>query len=428
MQRILLCLKATHFIPPVVALVLVGAWNASQWRQISSLSADSAELRGEISAAKGSRGVSSDSAELAATRKSSGTTRKPPADWRDLAARMAELERGDVTNVRAAVDFQQRLSEMSREEIIAALDEISGLELSDEERRVLEGLLIDPLIKQDPQYALNRFAHRIESEANGIGWKLSTALRDWAKKDLAGATAWFDQQIGNGTFESKTLDGKSEMRVKFEAALMESLLATDPDAAASRLAALPDDQRREVLEQLPFDELSPDNQKTYAGLVRELIPEDERAGSFAHIAGQLVDASGYAQVSEFLDAVQATPSEREAAAAQAAQSRLESLGMRGVVSRQDVDSLREWLTRQAPEKVDSITGKALAEAAQESGKFQFSHASELVLQYQQSSGSDDVLVAFLQSYAARSNLDEAQHLAEKISDEKRRAQILKQLK
>lgn len=218
------------------------------------------------------------------------------------------------------------------------------------------------------------------------------------------------------------------MRVKFEAALMESLLASDLDDAASRLAALPDDQRREVLEHLPFDELTPDNQKAYAGLVRQLVPEDERAGSFAHIAGQLVDASGYGKVSGFLDSVQATPAERAASAMQAAQSRLESLGMRGAVTRQDVDSLREWLGRQAPDKVDSITGKSLAEAAQESGKFQFSDASELVLHYQKSSGSDDVLVSFLQSYAARSNLEQAQHLAEKISDGKRRAQILKQLK
>jgi hypothetical protein len=39
-----------------------------------------------------------------------------------------------------------------------------------------------------------------------------------------------------------------------------------------------------------------------------------------------------------------------------------------------------------------------------------------------------VLVSFLQSYSARSNLEGALHLAEMISDEQRRAQILRQLK
>ena len=285
-----------------------------------------------------------------------------------------------------------------------------------------------PLIREDPKLALERFGNRIGSESSAIGWQLSTALRDWAKKDLAGATAWFDRQIAAGKFDSKSLDGRSEERTRFEASLLQSLLSSDPSAASQRLANIPEDQRREVLEQIAFPELGPLDQKNYAELVRQLVPGDERAGSFAHIASELVDESGYGKVSNFLDAVQATPTERAAAASQTAESRMQSLGLTGTLTRADVDTLREWLTRQAPGQVDTITGKALAEAAQNQGKFKFAEASQLVIQYQQSTGNDDALVAFLQSYSARSNLEEAIHMADLISDAKRRAAILNQLK
>lgn len=426
MQRTLPRLKATHLIPPVAALVLVGIWNAVQMRSISSLESDAASLRKKISTALAAGdfpAVSSRSSKVILT------AGKQPRDWKDLSARLLEMQNGGGrSDLRAGVNFQQELAAMTKEEMTAALDEIAGLGLSDEARETLESLILAPLIREDPQLALERFGDRIGSESSSIGWQLASALRDWAKTDLAGATAWFDRQIAAGKFDSKSLDGRSEDRTRFEAALMQSLLLSDPNAASQRLAEIPEDQRREVLEQIAFPELGLQDQKTYAELVRQLVPQDERAGSFAHIASELVDESGYGKVSNFLDAVQATPAERAAAASQTAESRLQSLGLEGAVTRADVDSLREWLTRQAPGQVDSITGKALAEAAQGHGKFQFAQASQLVVQYQQSSGNDDVLVAFLQSYSARSNLEESIQMANLIADQKRRTQILNQLK
>ena len=426
MRRILSRLKATHLIAPVAALVLVGAWNVSQMGSIRLLESDVSTLRERVSTALASGNLPAVSS--ASSRPNKTAARKQPHDWQELSARLLEMQNGgDRGDLRAGVNFQQELAGMTKEEMTAALDEIAGLDLSDEARETLESLIIAPLIREDPQLALERFGDRIGSESSAIGWQLSTALRDWAKKDLAGATAWFDRQIAAGKFDSKSLDGRSEERTRFEAALMQSLLSSDPNAASQRLADIPEDQRREVLEQIAFPELGPQDQKTYAELVRQLVPQDERAGSFAHIASELVDDSGYGKVSNFLDAVQATPAERVAAASQTAESRLQSLGLDGNVTRADVDSLREWLTRQAPGQVDSITGKALAEAAQDQGKFTFAEASQLVIQYQKTSGNDDMLVAFLKSYSARSNLDEAIHMADLISDAKRRAEVLDKL-
>lgn len=422
-------MKAIHLIPPVLALVLVGTWNVVQLRSISSLERDDTALRKKISATPASGNLHPELPTADRHVRKSGPGGGDSIDWKQLSARLLEAQKsGGTSDMRALMNFQQQLAGMSKREMTAALDAIGGLDISPAARELLESMILDPLIQQDPEYALERFANRIESDPSGLGWQLSSALGEWAKKDLAAATAWFDRRIADGNFESKSLDGKSEMRAQFEAALLGSLLAADSAAAGRRLAAMPEDQRREILEQLSFTELRPQDQTIYADLIRQLVPADERAGSFAHIASQLVDGTDYAKVTSFLAAVHATAEERAATAKQTAESQLESLGERGSVTRQDVDGLRAWLDQQAPGLTDSITGKALAEAAQERGKFKYSEAARLALQYRQSSGNDDILVSFLESYSAHSNLAEAKHLADMISDDRRREEILKQLK
>lgn len=420
MRRSLSRLKATHLIPPLAALVLVGGWNVAHMRSISSLKRDAAELRVNLSAARVSPpGVTPSTASAS----------QGPIDWKQMPSRIAEFQQGgEKAQLRAMIDFQQRLKNMSREELITALDEIDALGLSENDRDEMLTWILESLVKLDPQYALARFVDQIESSSSAVGWHLASAFGKWAKTDPAAATAWFDRQIAGGKFESRTLDGRSEIRSTFESELLETLLSSDLATAARRIQALPEDQRREILEQLPFSELDPNEQKAYASLVRQLIPADEREGSFAHIASQLINGGDYQEVSSFLDSVQAGPAERAAAAKQAAVTRMEMLGQDGSITRAEVDSLRAWVGQQAPSLTDSITGKALAEASQDGGDFDYAAASQLVVIYQQATGSDDVLISFLEGYSARSNLEEAKQLADLISDPKQREEMLNRLK
>lgn len=422
MRRILPCLKAIYLIPPFVALVVVCAWNVTQMRSISSLEKDGGALRDKIAKASSSGGIS-DSGKGSGRKVASGT-RPGSVDWKGLAAVIASPDSSGKMGLKSMLDLQHRIAGMSKEELVAALDEIASLELPEEERSSLEEMILSALVKQDPQYALERFADRIESEPDTIGWQLSSALGEWAKKDLAGAKAWFDKQIAAGKFESKSLDGRSEMRSQFESELMESLLSSDLGEAGRRLSDLPEDQRREVLQQLSFAELSEAEQRAYADLVRQMVPTDEREGSFAHIASELAESGSIEKVGAFLDSVNASPEERSAAAMQTAESKFSELGLNGEVTTADINRMKTWLDGQSPGQTDSIIGKALAEASQEGGKFGFAEASELAMAYQKSSGNDDVLVAFLRSYSARSNLDEARHLAGMISNEQVRNNIL----
>ena len=414
-------------IPPGVALVAVLVWNISRWRSISSQEEQSRVLRTRVESA---RSVRTPGNPTAADAGRSSRIKIPAGneaiDWKNLSARMAEMqESGGLGDVRAMVDLQKRLSGMSAEEIIAALDEISALGLDADARKLMEEMLVEPLIERDPELALATFADRVRDDEDGVGWQLSAALGAWAKKDAAAASAWFDRQIAAGLFESKSLDGQSQRRMEFEAALVGVLLTSDAAAAGQRIAALPEDQRREALEQISFSELTPAGQKAYAELVRGLVPQDERAGSFTHIISELIPEGGYSKVEAFLDGIQASPEERAVSAREAANAQLEKIAGERAVTREDVEAMREWLNRQAPGTVDRVTGEALADAAQDGGEFSFSDASKLAVEYHRSSSNDDVLVAFLESFAARSNLEEALPLADRIADPERREKILK---
>ena len=84
---------------------------------------------------------------------------------------------------------------MTREELLAALDEVATLDLTDNARGMLEQMLIGPLIEKAPELVLTRFIDCLQDARSGLKWHLPNALREWAKNDPAKADAWFDQQI-----------------------------------------------------------------------------------------------------------------------------------------------------------------------------------------------------------------------------------------
>ena len=331
-------------------------------------------------------------------------------------------------DMRAMMKFQRRLQTMTQQEIVAALDEIAALDLPEQPRRMLEQMLIGSLVQKDPEFALTRYIDRLPDTRGGMGWQLSNAMQEWAKKDPAKATAWFDTQIAAGRFDSKSLDGKSQTRGQFEGNLISTLLASDPDAAARRLGAMPEDQRGEVLGQYSSQPLKEENQLAFAKMVRDQVPEKDQAKALADQASRLVGDDGYAKVTGFMDRIAATPAERTACVEQAAESRIQSISYQKKVTREDLDTMREWTKTQAPDSTDKITGEALAGLLQNGRKMNFGEASELAVHYRETSGNDDVLTSFLDSWPARKNKDQARVLAEKISDDKRREEILTKLK
>ena len=410
-----------------MALLAVGAWVGTQRQSISTIEARSLALQKRIAAARAA-GPATDPAQAGKPSRDKSADSKQPLDWKKLATQMEEMQRdGGMGDMRTMMRLQQRFQAMSTEEILASLDQIAALDLPAGSRSMLQNLLIGPLIQKDPELALTRFADQLRDERGGMGWQLSSAFTEWAKKDTGKATAWFDQQIAAGIFDSKSLDGKSRVRLQFEGALIKSLVSSDPDAAGQRLGALPEDQRGEALQQLSHGGASEEDQPALAKLIRDQLTDKDKNQTFSQMASNAVSQGGYPAATAFLDRIGATPAERAAAAEQTANSRIQQLSYQKGVTREDIDSMREWVSTQAPGTADSTTGKALIQATS-NDRFKFADAAALAVQYQERSGNDDVLVNFLDGWQARQNKDAAILLADKITDEARRAEILKKLK
>ena len=205
------------------------------------------------------------------------------------------------------------------------------------------------------------------------------------------------------------------------------LAANNAAAAGARISMLPGEQRREALEQISFSQLGPEAMQAYARLVREWVPEDERDASFTYMASDLVRSYGFAGVDRFLGLVEAVPEERAVAAREAANARLEEIANERPITHKDVDEMRTWLEEQTPGIADGVTGEALGSAAQGGGESGFAAAAELVLDYHRAGSGDGVLLAFLDSFAARSNPEQAMELAEHIRDAARREEIMEEL-
>ena len=417
-------MKPLHFLPPAAAIVASGLWLGLQQRSISTLENETVLLRQHVEAAK--HAATADDSSLAAARTNGKKANDPDAiDWKNLADTMAKGERGGMPDMRAIMKLQTKLMSLSGTELTAALDEIAALELSNDARRSLENMLINLLAQKEPKLVLDRYLDRLEDPRSSGSWQLAHAFQQWAAKDSAAATAWLDAQVAAGKFDSKSLDGKSQSRQQFEAAVFSSLVASDMDAAGKRLAAIPEEQRLELFQQGMFMNAKPGTERNLAALVREYVPENQRGQAFANTTSRMVHQGGYERVGEFLDKIEATPSERKDIVKQAATSKIQQLSHDGGIDRKEVDEMRAWVTRTSPDNVDSITGESLGNLWSQQSKWE--ENARIIGDLHAEKPSDDLLVSFLNGHQASQHREAALELAAKISDETKRAEVTARL-
>ena len=418
-------MKLPPVVPPIVALILAGAWNLAQLRSISSLKDECATLRDRITAAPESSGGG------IATGRPSFPEKKHPdkTGWRSLLATLsAEKKIGSVGQARELIALQRRLAKMSPQELVDALDEIARLGLPADGRGRLEHMIIKLLIKQDPEMALTYYADHLHG--NFFGWGpvlIPDAFRSFGETNLTAATAWFDKQIAEGKFDLRSLDYGNEGWRMFEGILLNQMLKADPGLAAGRLSSHPEDQRAQVLQSVWNVAQDAERSKAYADLVRTLVPADQQEACFVHVGHDLRADMDYSRMNEFLDSIQATPAERTATALAAAASKFKHFSDGGSWV---IDEMKQAFNTQALEQTDSLVGKALADSTQLHWGMPFENAVQNARQYYQDSGNDEVLVAFLENLPvrpdlySRNNIRDMVELAGEIKDEERRAQIL----
>jgi hypothetical protein len=267
---------------------------------------------------------------------------------------------------------------------------------------------------------------------------LDGAFAAWAKKDAGNAQDWLDAQVSNGTFESKTLDGKNWLWIQYEGGLLRSLLLQKGDALATRFGQLPAEMHKDVLHALgtawkPYGAFDPGEEEAFCKLVRKHLSVEEQAELFAIRADQ-VESGGFPAVDKFLTTIEATPDERLRCVRAVAISNLSGIAVNRTINREDIVALRDWLRTQTPLEVDRFTGEALGDAAGNKGiavtnyrKLGYPEAAAFAVEFSNAGGSDEVLVSFLKSEGGRSDKNQARLLATRISDETLRAEILSSL-
>jgi hypothetical protein len=379
-------MHAKPFLIPAAAGIFAMIWLTSQRRELTSLETSNATITAAIARARAGDFPAADEAAPQRPRADAFRSAGAP-DWKKIA--QASLQSaGPNQDMRAMVALQTALRDFSTAELLAGIEEIRAMDLPDGVKRQLESGLISVIVERDPQLALERFADTLRS--GQPNWNLSGAIGKWSAKDPAAATAWMDARIADGTFDSRSLDGKNLPRLLFEASLIENFLASDPAAAAARLQSLPEDQRAEVFFHGGLLRLKPGQAKPTADLIRSHLPDKDRLPTLGKLASPLLRQGGLPRVAETLREIEASPAERAGIVGEAARETLRSGGK----TIADFEETRAWIAAEAPADAGRLTGHALAHITP---SISFAEAAKLALQEQQASGNDEALVAFLRN-------------------------------
>jgi hypothetical protein len=417
-------MKPSLVLPPLAALAVAGLWLGSQRKSISAVESETTLLRQHVGAAKAPSSPDDDRS-LAGARNRTKQAKGPKAiGWKELAAKMTAGQ-GMMPDMRAMMDIQRTIAGMSSAELSAALKETAALRLDPQSRMMLEGMLVQLLSQKDPQLVLEQHLDKLDDPNSSMSGQLAGAFQQWLAKDPAAAAAWYDARIAEGKFESKSLDGYNRGRLQFEAALVSSLLATDPDAAGKRLAVLSKHEQRELFQQGMFMNLKPGSEKAMANLIREHVPEAARGTTLANAIVMMIHHGGYEKVGEFLDGIEATATERKAVATKAASDKLQMLSQQGTLDRAAIDEMRGWLSKQSPGDVDTVTGDSLGNLWNPDVKWE-DHA-KMVQDLHAEGGSDELLVSFLLGHQTSLHREAALELAAKITDETKRTEIIERI-
>ncbi|RYD36816.1 MAG: hypothetical protein EOP87_04755 [Verrucomicrobiaceae bacterium] len=422
-------MKPKALLLPLVAIIAAAFLLISQSRAISSAREQEALLRKQIAGANGDS-PSPPATDAASNRKH--TTPKGFVNWLRLAELTGQYNPGGIFATQERKRAEKRIQAMSQAELLAALEQVKSLDLDTSALFKIVELLFTELGKKDPEAAAKLLIDPGNDHIILSGILKGSILANWAKRDLPGALAWFDQEIAAGSFTSKSLDGSNGQRLSFEAAFLARLSLSDPETAVQRLAAYPPEERsaifivitqsdRYITGTTDVTELA-----SRVALARGGLSAEQQAKIISDSIGSFAGAGDYGKVADFLEQVAATPEERASSVAAAAGERFQNLGRKGTLTTAEVDRFREWATGQTPEKVDEFTGRALAVVAADrrTATDRLAGISELLSHYQESSGNDDVLLGFLGTWYYWGNVEKARSLAEQIHDPERRARFL----
>jgi len=415
-------MKLPHLIAPMIALGGSAVWIHSQEKPLADLEEKKRILQERITRVKALREKSADSGKKGSpgSKKSKDDQYLLPdgsPDWEAIAELMKTNQAGMNQNMRLMMRLQQKMMEMTAEDITENIAKIRALEINDEIRINLESQLIVLLSQKDPTAAMDLASDSLDPKKRHQSWHLKSAFTELAKKDPAAAMLWMDKQIEAGKFVSKSLDPSDNPRLDFESRLMGALFQNDPAAVHKRLDQFSkEEQHRILMHHHQWKKEGGTVTMEYLDLVRERGIEDLVPSIVGDAVTTQVRSEGLSSASKAIAAFNLTPEEQK----EALDSAVDNFSQRWDGTKPDLTEVYPWAQKEDPERAVELTARALNNQARHShGNLQtiFETAKDIAT----STGESEILDQFMEDRRKYGNL--SRHLSH-FKDEKLREQFM----
>jgi RNA polymerase sigma factor (sigma-70 family) len=233
-------MKSSSLIPPALILIAATSWITYQHQSLSTVRSVNAKMEQTlVSVAKYPRTASS---------VATGLGREKPTQSvrhiRSIGGKKLIIQVAEMLNNRYAPDdpawelFKQQIKSLSKEDLVAALDETAAQKLHTTSREQIEHDLLLALGEIDPELSLIRGDDLLMHGHENIEEIFPLMLKEWCMKEPQQAGAWLDQQIATGKYDSKRLDDKGCLRDQLETNMIDALLVKNNATAKVRLESL----------------------------------------------------------------------------------------------------------------------------------------------------------------------------------------------
>lgn len=302
---------------------------------------------------------------LRPARASGGPAGNRPGDsaWTkiDLADLARALAAGPDANMTKLVQYQLLVHQMAAADLRALLLSSEAADLPPEHRLALYERLLPALASKDPAAAVTTGVRLVQNVAGSEAVKLwmnplPNCLRDWASKDPAAALAWYQAQIAEGAFQTKSLSS-GDLPGWMASGLFTGLMqGGEKKDALNLFSTLPDEARIIALQRYGGGNFSAQDRETLLELSATIADPAQRSASLTNAVmamgkGDLGAAGDYVSRAGLPDA------EARKLLVAAAVATVKDPGF-------DTAGRLEWLRQQtAPDQRDKALGYFLGSAA-----------------------------------------------------------------
>ncbi len=232
-------MKSSSLIPPVLILIAATSWIAYQRQSLSTVRRVNAEMEQALISVTHHSRTASITTPLSQKKFTTSARNAGSVGGKQLIIQMAKaLNNRHIPDDPAWEFLKQQIKSLSKEDLVAALDETAAQKLHVVSRDMIDQDLLLALAIMDPELTLNRYDDLLMNGQPNLESCFKPILGDWGMKNPEQAGAWLDRQIATGKYDSKRLDNKDSLRDTLEATLIDALLVKNNASAKVRLKSL----------------------------------------------------------------------------------------------------------------------------------------------------------------------------------------------